>query len=76
MAWKVHFNYLLKTHLFLRYKIDFELFGYDAEDYIKMGKPGLDDLSDEKVQKDKNEETNEVVDFIKENADEVNEKLE
>ena len=57
-----------------RYKIDFELFGYDAEDYIKMGKPGLDDLSDEKV--DKNEEKNEVVDFIKENADEVNEKLE
>ena len=73
MAWNVHFKYSIKTHLF-RYKIDFELFGYDAEDYIKMGKPGLDDLSDEKV--DKNEEKNEVVDFIKENADEVNEKLE
>ena len=37
-----------------RYKIDFELFGYDAEDYIKMGKPGLDDLSKEKVKEDEN----------------------
>ena len=40
-----------------------------------MGKPGLGDLSDEKVKVDKNQERTEVVDFIKGNADEVNEVL-
>merc|ERR1719361_1249991 len=58
--------------LYLRYKIDFELFGYDAEDYIKMGKPGLDDLSEEKLKVDENQEKTEVVDIIKGNVDEVN----
>ena len=50
-------------------------FGYDAEDYIKMGKPGLDDLSDE-VKVEKKEEKTEVVpsdDSIKKNGDEVHE---
>merc|ERR1712183_505427 len=63
-----------------RYKTDFDLFGYDAEDYIKMGKPGLEDLSDEKVKVEKNAEKTEavklgsnIVDSIKETGDEVNE---
>jgi len=30
--------------LYNRYKIDFELFGYSPEDYIKMGKPGPEDV--------------------------------
>ena len=66
---------LLIFYLLYRYKIDFELFGYDAEDYIKMGKPGLDDLSDE-VKVEKKEEKTEVVssdDSIKKNGDEVHE---
>ena len=72
------FFYLIKPYLFYRYKIDFELFGYDAEDYIKMGKPGLDDISDEKVKVEKTKEKTEVVnlgsnivDSIKETGDEV-----
>jgi len=44
--------------LYKRYKIDFEMFGYDAEEYIKMGKPGPEDLPDETVQENKNEEKN------------------
>ena len=66
---------LLIFYLLYRYKIDFELFGYDAEDYIKMGKPGLDDLSDE-VKVEKKEEKTEVVssdDSIKKTGDEVHE---
>ena len=31
----------------LRYKLDFELFGYSPDDYIKMGKPGPDDIVEE-----------------------------
>ena len=27
-----------------RYKLDFEMFGYSPDDYIKMGKPGPDDV--------------------------------
>ena len=34
------------------------MFGYDAEEYIKMGKPGPNDLPEETVQEDKNEESN------------------
>merc|ERR1712013_469037 len=33
--------------LYKRYKIDFELFGYSPEEYIKMGKPGPDDVIQE-----------------------------
>jgi len=61
--------------LYSRYKIDFEMFGYDAEEYIKMGKPGLEDLADEKVEVDENEKKDEVVDIIQEKGDEVIEVL-
>jgi len=30
--------------LYKRYKLDFEMFGYSPDDYIKMGKPGPDDV--------------------------------
>jgi len=33
--------------LYKRYKIDFELFGYSPEEYIKMGKPGPEDVIQE-----------------------------
>ena len=51
------------------------MFGYDAEEYIKMGKPGLEDLADEKVEVDENEKKDEVVDIIQEKGDEVIEVL-
>ena len=40
-----------------RYKIDFELFGYSPDEYIKMGKPGLNDVADE-IENKKQEESN------------------
>ena len=30
-----------------RYKLDFELFGYNPDEYIKMGKPGPEDIVDD-----------------------------
>ena len=46
-----------------RYKLDFELFGYSPDEYIKMGKPGPDDIVEEIAPKSKEEEskTNEEV---------------
>merc|ERR1712029_397116 len=43
--------------LYKRYKIDFELFGYSPDEYIKMGKPGLNDVADE-IENKKQEESN------------------
>ena len=41
-----------------RYKLDFELFGYSPEDYIKMGKPGPEDIvEDSAVKEDKKPES-------------------
>jgi len=48
-----------------RYKIDFEMFGFDAEEYIKMGKPGPDDLPEETVKEDKIEEKNDDNEVVK-----------
>jgi len=49
--------------LYKRYKLDFELFGYSPDEYIKMGKPGPDDIVEEIAPKSKEEEskTNEEV---------------
>ena len=35
-----------------RYKLDFELFGYSPEDYIKMGKPGPEDIVEDSAVKE------------------------
>lgn len=35
-----------------RYKLDFELFGYSPEDYIKMGKPGPEDIVEDPAAKE------------------------
>ena len=50
-----------------RYKLDFEMFGYSPDDYIKMGKPGPDDvvvapLVDEENKPESPESRNEEVD--------------
>merc|ERR1712241_962497 len=42
--------------LYRRYKIDFELFGYSAEEYIKMGKPGTEDGIEETQEENKSED--------------------
>jgi len=43
--------------LYQKYKIDFELFGYSPEEYIKMGKPGPDDVPDPtEVKNDQNDD--------------------
>merc|ERR1711936_1312712 len=49
--------------LYQRYKIDFEMFGFDAEEYVKMGKPGPDDLpeADEQLNNEEKIEDTEVV---------------
>ena len=41
-----------------RYKLDFEMFGYSPDDYIKMGKPGPDDVvvAPLVIEENKNEE--------------------
>ena len=35
-----------------RYKLDFELFGYSPEDYVKMGKPGPEDIVEDSAVKE------------------------
>ena len=35
-----------------RYKLDFELFGYSPDEYIKMGKPGPEDIVEEPLAKE------------------------
>ena len=35
-----------------RYKLDFEMFGYSPEEFIKMGKPGPDDVVEDPVAKE------------------------
>lgn len=35
-----------------RYKLDFEMFGYSPDEYIKMGKPGPDDIVEEPLAKE------------------------
>jgi len=49
--------------LYKRYKIDFELFGYSPEEYIRMGKPGPEDVMEEIVLEDKthNENSKEIL---------------
>lgn len=44
--------------LYKRYKIDFELFGYTADEYIKMGKPGPDDVIEEIEEENKSDDGN------------------
>lgn len=41
------------------------MFGFDAEEYIKMGKPGPDDLPEETVKEDKIEEKNDDNEVVK-----------
>ena len=41
------------------------MFGFDAEEYIKMGKPGPDDLPEEIVKEDKIEEKNDDNEVVK-----------
>merc|ERR1712037_340815 len=43
--------------LYKRYKLDFELFGYSPDEYIKMGKPGPDDIVEEIAPKSKEEKS-------------------
>jgi len=38
--------------LYNRYKLDFEMFGYSPEEFIKMGKPGPDDVVEDPVAKE------------------------
>ena len=38
-----------------RYKLDFELFGYSADDFIKLGIPGPEDIADEPSSKNEPE---------------------
>jgi len=38
--------------LYKRYKLDFELFGYSPDEYIKMGKPGPEDIVEEPLAKE------------------------
>jgi len=38
--------------LYKRYKLDFEMFGYSPDEYIKMGKPGPDDIVEEPLAKE------------------------
>jgi len=54
---------------FPRYKIDSELFGYSPDDYIKMGKPGPDDVEEELNQEEKMPDKS---DAKKEDSDVVN----
>ena len=35
-----------------RYKLDFELFGYSPDEYIRMGKPGPEDIVEEPLAKE------------------------
>ena len=35
-----------------RYKLDFEMFGYSPDEYIKMGKPAPDDVVEEPLAKE------------------------
>jgi len=41
--------------LYTRYKLDFELFGYSADDFIKLGIPGPEDIADEPSSKNEPE---------------------
>ena len=60
------FNTFKLEHFFsLRYKIDFEMFGFDAEEYIKMGKPGPDDVPEDAAEQNKNEEKIEDTEVVK-----------
>jgi len=38
--------------LYKRYKLDFEMFGYSPEEYVKMGKHGPDDIVEEPLAKE------------------------
>jgi hypothetical protein len=38
--------------LYKRYKLDFELFGYSPDEYIRMGKPGPEDIVEEPLAKE------------------------
>jgi len=57
--------------LYKRYKIDFELFGYSPDDYIKMGKPGPDDVVEE-IKIEEKETEAEVTDEKKNDEEVVN----
>merc|ERR1712062_939630 len=37
---------------FIKGRLDFELFGYSPEDYIKMGKPGPEDIVEDPAAKE------------------------
>ena len=55
-----------------RYKLDFELFGYSPEDYIKMGKPGPEDIVEDpavkEVRKPESDNRENIVDPNNENV--------
>ena len=55
-----------------RYKLDFELFGYSPEDYIKMGKPGPEDIVEDsavkEVRKPESDNKENIVDLNNENV--------
>lgn len=51
--------------LYKRYKIDFEMFGFEAEEYIKMGKPGPDDVPEKTAEQNKKEENIEDTEVVK-----------
>jgi len=58
--------------LYQRYKLDFELFGYSPEDYIKMGKPGPEDIVEDsavkEVRKPESDNRENIVDPNNENV--------